>query len=306
MKDFINYYYDFNITDIRLINEKFYFTYDDNKYVFEKCLNDYYEIDSINRVINQISKTNPYYHRLILNKDKKLITLVENQPYVMILLSFFNENYITLFDIKGSDIVQLDEIANNLIRSDWISLWQKKIDFFETIFMNNKDCFNQIIDSFNYYIGMAENAIMYIKEATVLKKDNYLEKLVISHKRISKNMKLIDYYNPIGLIIDYRSRDIAEYLKTTFYYGKYDYLHISDYLYEHDLSEYEVHLLIGRLLFPSIYFDSLEQYINDNDINGVYYIENKIYEYEEFILEIFNILEKRYNLRKINWIIKKI
>ena len=51
---------------------------------------------------------------------------------------------------------------------------------------------------------------------------------------------------------------------------------------------------------------NFNKYIAEQGSSILCMTEDKYYEYEEFILEIFNILEKKYNLRKINWIIKKI
>ena len=162
-----------------------------------------------------------------------------------------------------------------------------------------------MLDSFNYYIGMAENAILYIREASDIINDDILERLVISHKRFYKEMTLLDYYDPTSLIIDYRSRDIAEFLKFSFICKEYDFLLIKDYLYSHKLSRFGAHLLFGRLLFPSFYFDTLEEWLHSNDDGFIRILEERIYEYEMYILEIFSILHDMYNIKEVNWLTKK-
>ena len=65
-----------------------------------------------------------------------------------------------------------------------------------------------IDESSDYYIGMAETAISYIKY-NIQQTDN---NLTICHKRIKND----EMSNPMNLVVDHRERDISEYLKYIF------------------------------------------------------------------------------------------
>ena len=54
MKDLINYYYNFNISDIYLMNGKYFFSYNGKKYIFKNCIDSYNNIEVISEVIKQI------------------------------------------------------------------------------------------------------------------------------------------------------------------------------------------------------------------------------------------------------------
>ena len=152
---------------------------------------------------------------------------------------------------------------------------------------------------------MAENAILYIQEALNNHKANELDELVISHNRFYKNMSLINFYNPTTLIIDHRSRDISEYLKCCFWSNDYDLDIIKNYLNKCEISTLGAHLLFGRLLFPSFYFDYLEKTIFSDSMESIYWIEERIEEYNMFLSDIFSILLEHFELREIKWITKK-
>ena len=64
-----------------------------------------------------------------------------------------------------------------------------------------------------------------------------------------------NFNNPLNIIVDYRSRDISEYLKYVFFAKDYDYIKIKKFLMELKLNEFELQLVYGRMLFPTFYFD---------------------------------------------------
>ena len=289
MKDFINYYYHFYVSVILFVVGKYFFSF---TYVI-------YEINE------QLNYSNRYYHKIISNKDNRLITMFENKPFVMLKLSSINNMPITIFDIKGVDFIKLNKTSEKLIRFNWPILWQKKVDYFESQIMEKKDDYAQFLDSFYYYTGMAENAIMYVNEALLNEKEEYLDELVVSHKRFYKDMSLLDFYDPTTLIIDHRSRDVAEFLKCSFLTNDYDFGVIRDYLDHYKLSTLGAHLLFGRLLFPGFYFDHLEKCLFEGCTDPIYWLEDRIDEYNMFLAEIFEILIKRFELQEVKWIIKK-
>lgn len=305
MKDFINYYYHFYISDIHFFDEKYFFNYDGNTYMFENCTNVYPIIESIYELNQQLIYRNMYYHKIITNKDNSVITILENKPFVMLKLSPVKDMPITIFDIKGTDVVTINKKLEQLVRFNWTTLWENKIDYFENQLFTKKDKYGNLMDSFYYCVGMAENAILYIQEAMNNQKANEFDELVVSHKRFYKNMNLMDFYDPTTLIIDHRSRDVSEFLKCSFWSNDYDFIIIKNYLNKYKMSTLGAHLLFGRMLFPSFYFDYLEGIIFSGSAESMYWIEDRMEEYNMFLSDIFTILSEHFELKEVKWITKK-
>lgn len=305
MKNFINYYYNFFITDIHLYQGKCFFSYNGENYMFKPCDDIVNMLDSIYNLTQQLRFTNSFYHQLVYNKDNSLVTVFERRPYVMIKLSAVLKTPISIFDIKGNDYVQTDKKLGLLSRFDWTVLWENKIDYFEKQVFTKTSEYSPILVSFHYFIGMAENAIMYVREALVNQKKESSDQLVVSHRRFTRDMTLVDFYDPTNLIVDHKSRDIAEFLKYSFLINNYDIRVIGDYLNKIDLSNLGAHLLFGRLLFPSFYFDFLEELFARGKFENIYNVETRVGEYKLFLADIFEILRARYRIQEISWITKK-
>lgn len=306
MKNFINYYYNLYISDIHLINGKYFFSYNNDNYMFKKCDEIIPYIDSIYELSKVISYKDSFYHQIVLNKDKSLVTFFENRPFIMLKLSNVGNFAVSIFDVKGIDIIRnMDKKLAKLNKFNWTILWEKKVDYFEYYILNKKEEYKDLLNSFYYHVGVAENAILYVKEALMNTDEDYMSRLVVSHRRFYKNMTLLCFYDPTLLIIDHRSRDIAEFLKYLFLINDYDFATIKDYFNKSKLTKLDAHLIFGRLLFPSFYFDYLEKCLFNNRIEHSYIIEDRIDEYNSFLIEIYNILVSKFEMQEIQWIIKK-
>ena len=106
----------------------------------------------------------------------------------------------------------------------------------------------------------------------------------ISHKVLRPPDKVDSLYNPLNIIYDYRVRDVAEYIKNSFWTDNHNiYNELNNYLYKNNLSLNEVKLLISRVLFPSFYFDLYEDIFNYNKdekiLNNILKNNNVTYEY---------------------------
>ena len=204
--------------------------------------------------------------------------------------------------IYNSNIVFLYENSiDRIIKTNWCELWSKKIDYIEYQVINTDNNKILINESIWYYIGMAENAISYINDTLSANTKNH--NLYISHRRITP----VFFNNPLNLLVDYRSRDIAEYLKYVFIEKKYDYIDIEKKLYSLNLDEFLCRLIYGRMFYITFYFDSFDISINNvNNINNndnlMRDILNRVDEYEDYINNIYLILNKIKKIPKIDWI----
>ena len=93
---------------------------------------------------------------------------------------------------------------------------------------------------------------------------------------------------------------IAEYLKNSFWMNCYNLQQIEITLDKVNFSKIEAQIFFSRLLFPSFYFD----YIENNDVPKD--LEGRITEYLLFIVDIYTYLRKKYAINEIKWLNKKI
>ena len=151
---------------------------------------------------------------------------------------------------------------------------------------------------------MSENAISYYNNIEI---DNNMM-YYISHKVLRPTDKVDSLYNPLNIIYDYRVRDVAEYIKNSFWTDNHNiYNELNNYLYKNNLSLNEVKLLISRVLFPSFYFDLYEDIFNYNkDEKILNNIISRIDEYEEYLNSVIIYFKRFYPIDEIEWLKKKI
>ena len=270
MKNSIKYFYNIDVDDIQNINGNYLFS---NYYLIK-----YYkklDVELYNYMINNKYKI----HEIIYNKDHNYITLIDNKPYILLKLCKIDKINLSL--ILNNNIIQSNISVN------WAVLWEKKIDFYEKNISNIKE--EKITKYFDYYVGLSENAISLFKTL-----DLSHEKIYISHIRIDKD---IDYYNPLNIIVDYKMRDVAEYIKNAFFQNKK--LDFNNLIL--NLSYNDSMLLFIRLLFPTYFFDNYDNYIKNEVIDDSYITH--IYKYELFLKNIYKLISQHYNIPKIEWFI---
>ena len=152
---------------------------------------------------------------------------------------------------------------------------------------------------FNYYIGVGETAILYLKKA-ISNQKNSSSSLVASHRRISINTTLYDYYDPTNIIVDYPSRDIAEYVKSAIINKCFDINEFDNYIEKTKFQKFELQLLFARLMFPTFFFDYIEENTNINEKK----LKNEIEKYEFDLCNINMLLSKKYDIETVDWIYK--
>ena len=212
---------------------------------------------------------------------------------------------ISIFDIKNDYFIDVHGKISNLNRFPWTRLWENKIDYFERILFSKKESYKKIYPIFHYFIGIAENALLYLKQTIQEEEQEDSDKVVISHSRITIDYELYDYYNPVNIIIDHSSRDISEYIKSMFLHRVWDLDILSQYLDKNYFSRYGIRMIFARILFPSFFFDDLENMIlHSSDIN-VLLLESRAEEFENFIREIGTFFMNKYDIPMLSWIIKE-
>ena len=257
MKNTINYYYNLNINTIHQKDKNYYFKVDNRNYLLLKC-NDIEELDDIYKLNMYLIRFLPI-HRIILNINNDMITKINDNNYL--LLELFSNNKINLNNIIELSNVRIPFVIDKLKRNDWYTLWSRKVDYLEYQLSQIGKKYPLIRESFNYYIGLAENAITLVSNIDL----NNIT-LGLSHRRITNNS--FDLYNPLNIVIDVRIRDICEYFKFCFFNNIDISIELELFLSYNHLNLNEAKLFLARMLFPTYYFDLYEKIIN-NEIDEI-------------------------------------
>ena len=290
MEYILEFYYRI-IIDNKIIDKNGYFSY--NNHLF--CLYQYQRnIEEINELVllNQdMLNNNLNVNRIINNIYNKPLTMYEGNNYVLILIKFKYQNGLFKFIPINNNSYKLLE------RNNWGYLWSLKIDYIEYQIKHLINKYPLLYKTVNYYIGLSENAIKYFN---MLRLDNV--NLFISHRRVNN-----DYlYNPVELIIDYKVRDISEYLKECFINNKKNIYEIKRYILNLNLSNIDYILLYNRMLYPSFYFDIYEIIVNkDLDEKEILKVTDMANKYEELLYEIYMLIKRKVNIIGIGWINNK-
>lgn len=297
MKNVIMYYYGLEPNDIHQNGRNYYFFINNDKYKFfiTDLLSS--EITDIYKLSELINKE----YRIIPNKMGKLITEVTGFNYILINVPEEKEDVICLTDILSfqKNTAYLDTSSYpSLYRNNWNELWSKKIDYFEYQINQFGKKYPVIRNSFAYFCGLAENAITYTNLFEI-------KKVVLSHKRIYKNMDFRNLYNPINYIVDSKVRDVVEYFKNSFFKDKYLFDEI-EYYVKYEIDDNEALEFFARLLFPSSYFDLYEDILADKkDESILLNIIKRIDKYEMWLYEIYVITSKYHSIQIPEWLKKE-
>lgn len=273
MRNTIKYYYNLDADNIRYENGIYIF----NNYIFKE-LNNPINFELYNFYISN----NLYLHKIIYNINNDYITKYENKNYI-------------LLRIEKNERISIDNIFNFIIDvpildiKNWGELWEKKIDYYERNIINTKN--KNILDVFPYYIGLGENAI------SIYKSNNLDTTHSICHNRMNNDY---EFYSPDNIIIDYKVRDISEYIKKNFFIDTLDNNLLIKYLNSNNFMIGDYTILYARLLFPTYFFDCIE----NNEKIDVYV--SKINQYEKFLNQMYWVLNINGNIPRIDWLIKKV
>ena len=296
MNNYIDYYYNLYPNTIEKVGRNYRFFLNNEKYYIIMYERNLEEMDTLVKLNKEMIERGSLVHEIVLTKDGKAVFLCDNNSYALLRV-YINEN----IPIKIEDIFYMldynDTIKpNNIIgRMNWANLWSSKVDYFEYHIGHLIKKYPYIYKTIDYYLGLAENAISYVKN---IKTPASL--ISICHRRIGVTSTLFDLYNPFNLVIDYKVRDVAEYIKSVFFYGENSCVEgvvnsenmivnkcniILERIFKKYIFDNEaLKLLFARLLFPSYYFDLYENVI-DNSLNEnvISCIIKKSSAYEEFL-----------------------
>ena len=306
MKENILYAYHINPIDLKDYPHFSTFTYNDKTYYFSLVKRDEKNFKILLEVMQELQSRKSNIFPFIMNVFGSYLTKVDNKNYVLIEMTDEKKEY-DLFDIINFQKEYLVTTkVESLYQNNWENLWSSKVDYLEYQMSELGKNVPTLLNSFSYYVGLAENAISYINSLNRrFPKEHSM--LVLAHKRVVYPNLRLNFDNPLNLLFDVCERDIGEYLKNLFFYNAKDALiDLKAYIDVRKPSAYQMGLLFARLLYPSYYFDVHEKVLEDNlDADEVLFYTDKVNEYEQFLKDSYSLMNQYVPLEKIDWLIKK-
>lgn len=301
MKNNIIYYYNIEVSNLVKNGNYYSFYFNGDRYEFNIYTRDFKEENDILKLNKFMVENNILVHEIIPNKNGNIVSVVDNVPYVLYKVYINKDKKITLDELtfmSQYDVVGVDSLKRN----EWDTLWGTRIDYLEYQINQMGKKYPILVDSFSYFVGMAENAISYVKNTIIETKKEKLDKDVISHSKVYDSINSI--YDPLNIIIDHKSRDVSEYIKASFFLNnKKIFEELDIYFSKNYYSFYGIRLLFGRVVYPSFYFDLYDNVILGNvKESEVLNITSRTVEYEAYLREIYYYLRKFYNIPMIDWL----
>ena len=300
MKNIIEFYYNMRIDEIHNKDDYYFFVLNKNHYIFKPYFDDIDKILDIYK-LNRLLSERTNIDNIILNRYGSPITKVNNSFYVLILSN--NRNNFTLADI--SNMANISDINNQpldkLERNNWEILWANKIDYFEMQVHENAKKYPLIRESFDYFIGLSENAISYLVNTKREVSPTIYDVKVISHNSLDNSL-----YDPSNIILDHKARDVAEYIKMSFFNNNLNiFKELEEYFHYNYYSIYGIRVLFARILYPSFYFDLYDGIISGKkDEKQLNMIIDKINDYEIYLYNVYLFLRKFYDIPIVEWLKK--
>lgn len=280
MENIITYYYNLKIDKYKELDEAIVIESHNELYI-ARIVKDK---DNFTKIINYLNN-NPFY-KPIINKINSYFFDYNNKTY-------------SLFKVIDPQLARYDELLifeiNDSTDVNYTTIWENNIEYFIKHLTSLEHTRTEDITNINYYIGLAENAITMNEIAN---KSNSYARKCISHYRIKYPNYNLTYNDPTELLIDYISRDIAEYTKSKFFEDNMTVHEFINLINKYNLNDKELLYLFARLLYPNYYFDLLSK----NNIEKQQKIIKKRKEYEKFLSDIFEQIKTTTIYINISWL----
>ena len=150
MNNFIEYFYNIKLDKIVKYDGFYSFVHCGNLYKLYILNSDEYNIKFLINIKDKLAN-NTLISEIIYNKNNEIVTFYNGISYLLIKI-FVNVN-------KDITLEEISSLSNSLciqnINVNWGKLWSEKIDYLESLIYENGRKFPLLVDSFNYFIGLA-------------------------------------------------------------------------------------------------------------------------------------------------------
>ena len=207
----------------------------------------------------------------------------------------------------------------------WKELWESRIDnlerhWYQVLHTHPVERFDQwFIESFPYYLGLAENAIQYLVDTEIDAQPSTFDSGCFTSERFMRHSwgEIYTYKLPSEWVFDHPVRDLAEWIRHEYFFHEDDfekkmYQFLNDYEQLMPLSPFSWRLLYARLLFPVHYFMTVEDYYMRQDKEEKYLHEERLLymledtnTYEDFLKNFFGSIRlpnTQYQIPRVDWL----
>lgn len=237
----------------------------------------------------------------------------------------------TIRESDGHRLALLHRKGGNLLNNyselpevqPWQLRWQRRIDQLEAYrftLMKQEQPLGEFdtlfIETFPYYLGLAENAIQYLVDASIDAGVNPFDVRTLVFRRFNaQNIGGTDFLLPSEFILDHPARDLAEWTRYKLFDERAGYDEVRSFILEYhqrrSMSAMEWNLLYARLLFPITYVEAIERYYSEENLKEKQEITHMLQNYvdregeREYLFKgVFSELigERGNTMRQIEWL----
>lgn len=282
MENILNYYYQLNIIDIKKKDYYYLLTTDEyEQYVF----NEITDSNELKENLDYLNNTNVLYDLLILTKEGNITINYNDKEYA-------------LFKVRNNENLNILSFSNLITtgKLKWGTLWSNRVDYYLEQIAEVVEQ-KEIKYAMDYYMSLAEIAISYFNTLSEIYNENTLT-FTLSHHIVTSPIDKYMFYNPSNMCFDLSVRDIAEYIKESFFNDiltNYEILSLIDKI---NLNESLANYLLVRLIYPSYIFKLYDIFIETKELNKKFYeYMKKSREYETLLSTIYNKLKLKYSIK---------
>lgn len=303
MKNTINYYYNLNPNKINQIFDYYYFYIDNELYYFKIFTKNVKDIQVIYKFNQELLNQNVLVNEILNNRNGTIVTYVNQIPYLLSKINVNINKPITLAEISYLSSIPI-HYPKELMRANWANLWINKIDYLEYHHEQNYQKYPLLSSSFNYFVGLSENAIGYLNQTVAKLQPENSDVGVLSHDILLIDDTVYSLYDAQNIIIDHKARDLAEYIKISFFKDNYAIFdELDEYFKYHYFSFYGIQLVIARMLWPSFYFEVYDGVLRGKlNESVVLKITSRINDYEKYLADMFQYFHKYYPIDDVAWL----
>ncbi len=282
MENILNYYYQLNIIDIKKKDYYYLLTTDEyEQYIFNEII----DSNELKENLDYLNNTNVLYDLLILTKEGNITINYNDKKYA-------------LFKVRNNENLNILSFSNLITtgKLKWGTLWSNRVDYYLEQIAEVVEQ-KEIKYAMDYYISLAEIAISYFNTLSEIYNENTLT-FTLSHHIVTSPVDKYMFYNPSNMCFDLSVRDIAEYIKESFFNDiltNYEILSLIDKI---NLNESLANYLLVRLIYPSYIFKLYDIFIETKELNKKFYeYMKKSREYETLLSTIYNKLKLKYSIK---------
>lgn len=282
MENILNYYYQLNIIDIKKKDYYYLLTTDEyEQYIFNEII----DSNELKENLDYLNNTNVLYDLLILTKEGNITINYNDKEYA-------------LFKVRNNENLNILSFSSLITtgKLKWGTLWSNRVDYYLEQIAEVVEQ-KEIKYAMDYYISLAEIAISYFNTLSEIYNENTLT-FTLSHHIVTSPIDKYMFYNPSNMCFDLSVRDIAEYIKESFFNDiltNYEILSLIDKI---NLNESLANYLLVRLIYPSYIFKLYDIFIETKELNKKFYeYMKKSREYETLLSTIYNKLKLKYSIK---------